>query len=224
MERLIMFHLVFIFDWISVILLGMTMFRYPIRQYWLNIMISSLIMTSCSYIIRDIIGLVKISPAIQIVILIMLFMALFKIRFLYSSLIVSFGYLGYLFVQFIMLIFTKAISFQPSGKLLESYNYVYVLVTLTNIVLFIVIGLLNKFRIGFTYDPARDTQFNTKHKLILCGFLFWSVILLGAVLYLAELNFFQLVFILSVLTLYYLFDFVLKREQAVTSRKAILEE
>lgn len=188
------------------------MFRYPVRQNWRYIAYGSVIMILCSYFIREIIGLVKISPVIQLLILIFITMALLRIRFLHSALMVSFAYLGFAVVQVFVLFATESITYFENVNALITTNYVIAMTIITSLVMLIICAILSTYRIGFTYEPERDSRIESRHKMILYGFLLWSAILLGASLSLIQFYSFQFVFIITVLTLYYLFDYVMKRE------------
>lgn len=215
MERFIAFHVFSFFEWISLITLGLVMFRHPIRTYRLNIGLISLLITVCSYVLRDILGIVRLAPFIQLGILIVFFIFIFRIRYLFAGLMASFGYLGYVNVQIALYYVMKSFSFFHEGSVLDSSVEVYLLVTLTVIVALTISVILNNFRIGFTYEPERDAKMTFMHKIFLYGFLLWSAILLISVMYMVESRFVQLFLVMAMFTIYIAFDFVMKREIAV---------
>lgn len=213
-----MFHFTSISEWFSFFVFSLALFRHPILRNMCMIGAGSLIMTEFSYILRDVLHLVKISPAIQIIAAVIVFMILFRVRLLLAALMVSIGYLGVFTIQSILVIGMKKLSLFPSDNILESYTQIYAMSIISAVFTLIVCIILTKYRIGFMYEPERDVSLILSQKLLIIGFFLYSTVLVAATLYLFNRYSIELFVFLGIGIMYYMFGFLLKKEILLASR------
>jgi hypothetical protein len=207
--RILWFHLFALIEWSALFSLAFAMFRFKLRDHVSFIVITALFISMFSYLVRDILDLVLIAPFLQLILLIFVFKFMLRIPIVYAGIIVSFGYIAFVCLQtLVMLLFGWLSILAIDGTLLKNFNMVYLLMFSSSIITFCIVGLLVRYRIGFTFVPKQNFVGNLP---------FWIMIALTATIVgvcLLNMNqsYIQIMFIVTTIVTGLLLYFLLKRE------------
>jgi hypothetical protein len=152
--RILWFHLFALIEWSALFSLAFAMFRFKLRDHVSFIVITALFISMFSYLIRDVLDWVLIAPFIQLILLIVVFKFMLRIPLVYAGIIVSFGYIAFVCLQtLVILLFGWLSILAIDGTLLKNFNMLYLLMLISSILTFCIVGLLARYRIGFTFVP-----------------------------------------------------------------------
>jgi hypothetical protein len=207
--RILWFHLFSLLEWSALFSLGFAMFRFKLRDQIPFIVFCSLFISMFSYLMRDVLEMDSITPLIQLILLILVFKFMLRIKLVYAGIIVSFGYISYVSLNIlVMLVFGWTSILKFDSTFLEKFNMHYLAALITAIMTFFIVYLLVAFRVGFTFVPKQNFRGN---------FPFWILIalamtVLGVLLININIQHMQTVFIAATIVSGFLLYFLLKRE------------
>lgn len=163
---------------ISLISFGLVLFRFKLRAYLIQICFTAFVVANVCYLLQ-VYQIDYLTAVIQPVIILFGYWLLFKIRFLYSLIIVVILYSVNGLYEYLYQSILSSV-----GITLNFDQNFLVFGTMITIINFIVISLLKKFRIGFSFIPANKREGykfkgNSKNVYILCILTLLSICLAG---------------------------------------------
>jgi hypothetical protein len=208
--RILWFHLFSFFEWSVLISIAFAVFRFRVRDHIAFIVFTALFMSMFSYIIRDLLGLVVISPFIQLIVLILVFNFILRLSVIYAGIVVSFGYIIFVSLQFGIILMLHWLSFMPINEsFLFEYDMLYIASIITILTGLLIIWVLKKYRIGFTFVAKEGLRRNLPFLILISLVaLSFTVILLPT-----KAIHIQFSFIGMSIILVFLLHFLLKREK-----------
>ncbi|MBD2864266.1 hypothetical protein [Paenibacillus oceani] len=166
--------LIFLFfsmlEWIALILLTFSIYRFPMRDYAAQVGITALLLSIISLVLFEYLDIDILATLIQPLFVFLFFWLFFKVPVYYAGLCVVNGYLGYAAIQSIVFYVYEllGIMINPGTAL------AYLAQAVTAAVAFIVIGFALKYRLGFSFvTPNEITRVRlrgTNLKLLLLTF------------------------------------------------------
>jgi hypothetical protein len=134
-------------EWFALILLTFAIYRFQIRDYTLQIVATTFLLSLLSYLIIVTLELRILATLVQPIVVFLFYWILFKVPIYYAGLCVVNGYLGYCVIQSI--IFYVFSGFGTS--LLPATPLTFVAQTVTAITVFLVVLLATRSRLGFSF-------------------------------------------------------------------------
>lgn len=140
-----------VIEWLALIILTFAMFKFPLKGYWGQILLTSAVMAFFSYFVFQIIDR-HFATFLQPPILFLFFWQMFRIHIFYAGLMTVYGYLGYLFIQYFILLTMIMFGF-PLENFYPNEIPAYILQIVTIVLVIIIARNLYKSRIGFSFVP-----------------------------------------------------------------------
>jgi len=152
-------------EWFSLIILSFTMFKIEIRGFRGQIVFTSFLLSLLSYILIVALDLVGYATFLQPPIVFIFYWQMFRIPAFYAGLIMTNGYLAYIFLTSI-----SYIVLQQLGSILvvPDTTISFANQSVTAIVALLVAYAIYKYRIGYTFVPyypnsnIKFTKINTR--------------------------------------------------------------
>ncbi|WP_020617051.1 hypothetical protein [Paenibacillus daejeonensis] len=139
-------------EWLALILLTFAMFKFPLKGFRGQILFASAIMALLSHFIFEVLELRVIATLLQPPVIFLILWQMFRVHIFYAALMTVYGYMGYLFIQYFFLILMIWMDI-PLEVLMPHTNQAYVLQSLSVMTTLVIVGLLYRFRIGYTFVP-----------------------------------------------------------------------
>ncbi|WP_144028820.1 hypothetical protein [Paenibacillus tyrfis] len=176
-------------DSIAVFILIFKTFRWPIRQYWIEILISGGLISFLSYVNRIIFHIPNWDMTLQFIAYISLLMWMFRVNLPNAINLAAIGYLAFVGIQFIVypLLLELGIVNVDDAQELTGFG-TYIIQVSSEIACYSVSYLIWKLNIGFSYvsQPPHDrfTFFKIKGNkfayisnviavLVVCSTMYW---------------------------------------------------
>lgn len=140
-----------VIEWLALIILTFAMFKFPLKGYWGQILLTSAVMAFFSYFVFQIIDR-HFATFLQPPILFLFFWQMFRIHIFYAGLMTVYGYLGYSFIQY-SLFMLMLICGIPLEQFLPNAFTVKLAQAITAVVSVIISRFLLKARLGFSFVP-----------------------------------------------------------------------
>jgi hypothetical protein len=139
---------------LSIIVFIMLMFRFNVKTYWKDIIMTGTLLTLASYLSRFVFDIPQFAPVIFLVLLILFLTIIFKVIWYYASMMGIFGYSVSAAIQY-------ALIFSPHNLLtleeMIANPLLGGIVQLTTAIITIVIGyIVYKRRSHFNFVPTYD--------------------------------------------------------------------
>ncbi|MBD2864270.1 MULTISPECIES: hypothetical protein [Paenibacillus] len=152
-------------EWFSLIILSFTMFKIEIRGFRGQIVFTSFLLSLLSYILIVALDLVGYATFLQPPIVFIFYWQMFRIPAFYAGLIMTNGYLAYIFLTSI-----SYIVLQQLGSILvvPDTTISFANQSVTALVALLVAYAIYKYRIGYTFVPyypnsnIKFTKINTR--------------------------------------------------------------
>ncbi|MFC3769474.1 hypothetical protein [Paenibacillus sp. GCM10012303] len=152
-------------EWFSLIILSFTMFKIEIRGFRGQIVFTSFLLSLLSYILIVALDLVGYATFLQPPIVFIFYWQMFRIPAFYAGLIMTNGYLAYIFLTSI-----SYIVLQQLGSILvvPDTTISFANQSVTALVALLVAYAIHKYRIGYTFVPyypnsnIKFTKINTR--------------------------------------------------------------
>lgn len=146
-----------IIEGFSIFFFAFGLFRVSIREYWREVVLTTLIISLTTYFYKDHALLSSISPVLNILLMIFFLFILFKLPLLHSVYIVVTSFVVMLAVQglsvaIVNLVFHVGLAYIREIDLLR-----YTFQLSTDFVIFLVSLILRRFNIWFTFVPYHRT-------------------------------------------------------------------
>ncbi len=153
MDRFLSDFSVNVYETIAGFALMLSMFRFSIKGYLIPALIAAVVIAQTSYLLRFVFHYDAITPIFMLFWVVIFLWRIFRIHPFYSLLIAVSGYLSYIVIQTILILFLQIWFTQE--EILGSYLNVKLLQIGSSTVAFgLAYGLLKR-RIGFSFVPDR---------------------------------------------------------------------
>lgn len=152
-------------EWFSLIILSFTMFKIEIRGFRGQIVFTSFLLSLLSYILIVALDLVGFATFLQPPIVFIFYWQMFRIPAFYAALIMTNGYLAYIFLTSISYILLQRLG---SILVVPDTTISFINQSVTAIVSLLVALAIHKYRIGYTFVPyyqssnIKFTKINTR--------------------------------------------------------------
>lgn len=202
-------------DWIGLFVLTLALFRFRFKDQIPFILWGSLCFSIGSYLIRIEWNLAFYAPSLQFILVILFFRFFNRCTFIYSALIVAFGYLGHLFLQTILLfLIDLLLDFSMNDTNIP--EHVLLLMTILSFILNLFIAfIIDRYRIGFTFNLTNSDFLSSTRWLTLIA-ASWCLISLFLILY--EYHWIQYITVIITIVLGVMMHLMLKKEISIVSR------
>jgi len=141
-------YLVIALWWTSMICVSLSMFRIKIASYWPSILISVILLSQISYVIQSF-KIIYVIAVIQSFSLFLCFLLIFKLNWVYSSIMVI---ISYSIAGVFETIFNWVLSGNKISRFIEifreEYFIQYIALSVFNS---LIVYMLKKYRLGFTF-------------------------------------------------------------------------
>ncbi|TMV49478.1 hypothetical protein FE783_13295 [Paenibacillus mesophilus] len=139
-------------EWFSLIILSFALFKFEIRWYRGQIVLSAFLLSLLSYILFEVLNLTAIASLLQPPIVFLFFWQIFRVALFYAGLMAINGYLGYVVVN--ALVFNVFRIFDI--MLVPGTQHMYEAQAISAFIALVLSWLVHKYRIGFTFVPHGD--------------------------------------------------------------------
>ncbi|WP_028559203.1 hypothetical protein [Paenibacillus pinihumi] len=139
-------------EWLAMVILTFVMFKFPLRGYWGQIILTAAVMSFLSHFLFQVIDQRTLATILQPPVLFLLFWQVFRVHIFYSSLMTVYGYMGYLFVQHSVMTIFLWLGV-PLEQLIPNTSPLYVLQACSILIVLIAAAVLYKLRLGYTFVP-----------------------------------------------------------------------
>lgn len=194
------------FEYVAIFLLLHVLFRIPITEYSVPIIMISLLETFLSYILRFSTNLAEFSVLIQIVTMILAFKLIWKIQLHYSTIIVSVAYCLYLTIQLFIFVFMNVSGVfninQLQREIVDGVTLLGALlqtVTVVSSIIFVVIVKMMNWGWQFVPDCHKKINYNNPLNFLLLCISLVSIVLFSSVIAIGMTGNEFLIFCLSVI-------------------------
>jgi len=139
-------------EWLALILLMFAMFKFRLQGYWGQVILTSAIMSLLSHFVFQVIEIRFLATTLQPPVIFLFLWQMFRIQIFYSGVMTIYGYMAYMALQTaVMLVATNfGISYE---SIVPNSLSLYVIQTFTILTTVIVLWLLHRFRIGYSFVP-----------------------------------------------------------------------
>lgn len=149
-------------EWLALIVLTFAMFKLQFKGYWGQIILTAVAMSFLSHFLFIVIDKRVIATVLQPPALFLFLWQVFRIQVFYAALITVYGYLGYLFIQYAVMLLQLGIGVSLES-LVPGSGIMYVLQGISICIVLLIAWLLIKFRVGYTFVPDYEhTPFTLK--------------------------------------------------------------
>ncbi|RKN74120.1 hypothetical protein [Paenibacillus ginsengarvi] len=138
-------------EWVALIGLMFAMFHFPLSGYRGQILLCSFLLSLLSYLLFDVWELMMLAPMVQLPIVILCVWQIFRVHVFYASVMTTFGYMGYGFVQSLYMLVFHFIGF--SFVEMQTTYAAYVIQLLSIVSSLLIAYLIYKKRLGFSFIP-----------------------------------------------------------------------
>lgn len=142
-------------EWLALVILTFAMFRFPLRGYWGQILLTSFVLSLLSHLVFKELDMRVLATLLQPPVVFLFFWQVFRIHVFYASLMTVYGYLGYLSLQLLILILMRWLGI-PLEIMVPDTTPMYVLQGLTILIVLMVASLLYRYRIGYSFVPDSE--------------------------------------------------------------------
>lgn len=139
-------------EWFALILLTFAMYRFEVRDSIGQILFASFLLSFFSYTLFNVLDLRQFATLIQPIVVFVFFWQMFKFPVFYAGLCVVNGYLGYCLVVSLL----YGILGQFGITVTPSTPTSYVIQSLTAVIVLIIIYVILKNRLGFSFIHQRQ--------------------------------------------------------------------
>lgn len=153
MERFLVDFPVNMYEAIAVFALMLSMFRFSLKGYLIHTIIAGIVIAQTSYLLRFEFQYDSVTPIFILLWVIIFLWRIFRIHPFYSLLIAVSGYLSYMFIQTILILFLQ-IWFTQEEILGPFINVKLLQIGSSTLTLGLAYWLLKR-RIGFSFVPDR---------------------------------------------------------------------
>jgi len=215
----VLYILIGIFDASAVIILALTLYRLPVKDYAKEIIIMSLGISLFSYLMRMVLEIPSLDLPIQMILFILFFRFGLKIKLFYSGLITSASLNAYIIFQLFILYGFITAGTLDYNVVFQTHNYQIQLIQILSIIVSYLISFsLYKFGWGFSFIVTPPHQFSIKedyfsgnNKVLLLTTL--STLIVVSLALLVTFNFYAVFLIPSIMIVYSIsYYFSRKRE------------
>ncbi|MCM3144315.1 hypothetical protein [Brevibacillus sp. MER 51] len=158
-------YLLFLFlgflDGIAIIALGFKVFRLPVTWFKRELGLIALILTSCSFIVRILIGLPEIDMIVQYSIIVLFFRYHLKVKLFDALMLPAIGYLSFDLVQLIVYPQLISIGLVSIQDIQQNVGYgTFLIQVIGQAMSFLICWLLYRFNLGFSFVacPPHDIE------------------------------------------------------------------
>lgn len=171
---MILFIILSIFDAFAVISLMFVLYRFPYKEYLLEISLMSVWSAITSYLVREVVGIEGIDPLVQMLLIVLFFRFVLKVKFLYSSLITLSGFVAYILLQSLLIFAYTAAGVVTSEETAQSSSGGAMIIQISSIVSAMVIfSIFKYFKLGFQFISRPPHDFNVRERNVLFNRYFW---------------------------------------------------
>lgn len=153
------------FDALSVLILMLSMYRFPIVDYKWNVVVLAGIISITSYIIRVVIGVPEIDPLIQIALFFLFLRFVMKTKLKYAALIPTSAFAAYILIQaliFNLLAVTNIIHNSDVANTEGTGTYIIQVSTILTV--YLLCCVMGFFRFGFSFIPQPPHNIGIKDR------------------------------------------------------------
>lgn len=156
-----------IVDVLAVMAFMLKLYRIPFKLYMKKIFMTALVIALISYLIRVVWGVPLLDFPIQVIAFILFLRYGLKIRFFYSSLIVSTGMTGYIILQLLILYIFIATGNATDAVALQNQEIgIQTIQAISIIAALLIACLLKLFNRGFSFIIEPPHEFSIKEEYI----------------------------------------------------------
>lgn len=142
-------------EWLALILLTFAMFKFRLKGYWGQIILTSASMSLLSHFIFQGLQMRELATILQPPALFLFFWQMFRIQIFYAALMTVYGYMAYSCVQMLLIIVEFELGIDPN-KILPNTLPIYILQTVSILFVLLIVALLYKYRVGYTFVPDSE--------------------------------------------------------------------
>ncbi|MBJ6361611.1 hypothetical protein ACFOQM_09960 [Paenibacillus sp. GCM10012307] len=139
-------------EWLAMVLLTFVMFKFPLRGYWGQIILTAIVMSFLSHFLFQVIDQRTLATILQPPVLFLLLWQVFRVHIFYSGLMTIYGYMGYLFAQHSVMTIFLWLGI-PLEELIPNTLPLYLLQTSSILLVILAAGVLGKYRLGYSFVP-----------------------------------------------------------------------
>ncbi|SFL24995.1 hypothetical protein SAMN03159341_104249 [Paenibacillus sp. 1_12] len=172
------FAVFFFFGWASLLALGLVLFRFKLRAYWVQIILASILLDYISVLLQ-IHHKIFLITTIQPISAILCYWLIFRIHWFYAIIITVSSYLINFSLEAVFN-FASA-KFQMNDFLVALQSSDIAIAVLIIFIDLFICAIVIKYRLGFTFIPnhtIRPTAFLQKNKRMMLTFFFTLIILM----------------------------------------------
>lgn len=174
-------------DSAALITLMFALFRFPYKEYLIEIAIMALWNAIASYLMREVIELPVFDPLVQIALCIFFLRYVIKVKYIYASLITVSGYVGYILIQSLLILSFTGTGLIKAEDTAQSSSVGAIIVQVSAIVLTtVIIHLMHYFKMGFQFIIRPPHDFNVKERNIVVNRYLWLSIGLAIIVVVAS--------------------------------------
>ncbi|XEC93908.1 hypothetical protein AB6A23_21545 [Paenibacillus tarimensis] len=153
--NIILFLLFSSVEWLGLVLLTFAMFKFPFKGYWGQIILTAVIMALLSHFVFEVLELRVVATLLQPPIIFLFLWQMFRIHIFYAGLMTVYGYMGYVFIQYSILLLMLSFGVQLENLIPNTFP-TYVLQFASIFTVLLVVWLFRKFRIGYSFVPDSE--------------------------------------------------------------------
>lgn len=155
------------FDALAVLVLMFKIYRLPMREYQVSIIVMSLAITGFSFFNRVILEMPEIDLPLQMISFILFSRYVIKIKYFYSTLITSMGLCSYIILQLTIYLFLTNTGLIDHEIVTQLGGWSVYLVQVTTILFaYLIAILLKSFNLGFSFVVIPPNDFDIKEDYI----------------------------------------------------------
>lgn len=145
------------FEWTALMVLTFAMFKFPLRGFWGQVLLTSFVLSLFSHLVFNTLQLRVLAPLLQPPAVFLFLWQMFRIHVFYAALMTVLGYLGYTLIELLVMVLLRSSGGIPPDNLLPNSVSLYGLQLLSAALILLVSRLLYAYRIGYSFVP--DSEF-----------------------------------------------------------------
>lgn len=174
-------------DSAALITLMFALYRFPYKEYIIEILIMAVWNAIVSYLMREVVELPVVDPLVQIALIIFFLRYVIKVKYIYASLITVSGYVGYILIQSMLIFSYTATGLIQSEDTAQSSSAGAITIQVSAIVLTVlIVSLMRYFNKGFQFIIRPPHDFNVRERNIVGNRFLWLSIGLAVIVVVAS--------------------------------------
>lgn len=202
MKDFILFNLFSTIEIIGMFCLILALFRFKIKEYVVQIVVASFLLSQISYYMRTILDVSHYVPLIFLVFAFIFMRVLFRVQVYYAASMIVIGYIAFTLLQAIIIFASISLNLFKLDDVVAFSWLSYYQLLISCLISLIISWVLLKKRIGFTFVPYSET---VRVKISGENTVFFVIVLLsvaiaGINLYFSLQSIYSLILIIVLLT------------------------